>query len=481
MVTSNNQNPIEKVVSKYLSRFEHRFKDKDYFTTDDIVQPIEEYYRETGRVVPVELLLAQMQAEGAFNPTDGGRSKINNPMNIGEYDDKTVATFDSTKEGISAYVRILDRDYLNQGEIKVDTLLQNFVNKDGNRYASDESYEQKVSSTIDAIKSYVGESLFEDYIENPFSNLNIEDDKIDYRIKPEPVDNTNVNLKKIIKKELTDGGVFKGTVKLKSDSVNIENINPNFTNFFNYLQQNGAPEIEITSGFRNDKSTHSSGNSIDFRIKSGVPGSTLLDQYIENNNLNGKNDVFGNDKSHQQFNDFIRSSSDIYKFIKQNESDISNLGFKLVEDPTHKSTVTGKFTTPHWHLKYTGVNDNVNDNIEVKGQNLQVSGDVNSDVNSDVIEQIPEYNNSVIDNSFSFNSDYSKIQSLEPINGEELSTVNLNIDNSNINEFLSEVSPVSVNQNNSPEEFNSPNLQKIKDRNNKINFIKDMLLSRDNS
>lgn len=137
----------EKNANKYLNR--DIFKGTP-ITGEMLRLSAEKTYNKHKVIVPLELALAQAQMESSMGRT--GRSPKNNPYNVGEYDSHTYLKFGSTQKGIDAYYNLIAKDYLNNK--KLDDLLNNFVNKDGNRYASDSLYEEKVKSQINYISTF---------------------------------------------------------------------------------------------------------------------------------------------------------------------------------------------------------------------------------------------------------------------------------------------------------------------------------------
>jgi hypothetical protein len=111
-------------------------------------------YDSTGILVPVELALAQAQWESSFGRE--GKSPVNNPYNVGEYDSGTVIWFNSTQEGIQAYYYLMTENYLSCRS--VEELLFNFVNCGGYRYASGD-YEIHVGNQYYYIKKWLNETL----------------------------------------------------------------------------------------------------------------------------------------------------------------------------------------------------------------------------------------------------------------------------------------------------------------------------------
>ncbi len=96
-------------------------------------------YDSLGILVPLELVLAQATLESSMG--NEGRSPINNPFNVGEYDSKTVLWFDNTFSGIQAYYFLIAKNYLKCKNL--NTLLKDFTNCIGNRYAKNPKYEIK--------------------------------------------------------------------------------------------------------------------------------------------------------------------------------------------------------------------------------------------------------------------------------------------------------------------------------------------------
>jgi hypothetical protein len=107
-------------------------------------------YDSTGILVPLELVLAQAQWESGMGRE--GRSPINNPFNVGEWDDKTVEWFSSTEEGVQRYYYLMARHYLSCKT--VEQLLFDFTNCDGRRYATS-NYELHVGEQYHYIKNWL--------------------------------------------------------------------------------------------------------------------------------------------------------------------------------------------------------------------------------------------------------------------------------------------------------------------------------------
>lgn len=113
-------------------------------------------YDSTGVIVPLNLALSQAQLESGMGIR--GKSPKNNPYNVGEWDRGTMWTFSNTQEGVQAYYNLIANDYLS--ERTIDDLLINFVNTDGYRYASRQSYEESVSSQCSYITRWIEKYSF---------------------------------------------------------------------------------------------------------------------------------------------------------------------------------------------------------------------------------------------------------------------------------------------------------------------------------
>jgi hypothetical protein len=97
-------------------------------------------------------LMAVVHQESCFGATPRAK-KTNSPFSVGSYDDgRNVVTYSDPNESVGDYINLIKRDYLIDGKSILDLLQpNNFINKNGHRYAQDKNYEGKIKYLRDRI------------------------------------------------------------------------------------------------------------------------------------------------------------------------------------------------------------------------------------------------------------------------------------------------------------------------------------------
>ena len=105
--------------------------------------------------IPISFALAQGEIESHFGTT-GLAHRTNSVWNVGAYDSYSLSDitykFSNPNNSVVPYLELLISNYLPNKT--VEDLLDNFVDINGNRYASDTYYETKLKSKIDYIKEH---------------------------------------------------------------------------------------------------------------------------------------------------------------------------------------------------------------------------------------------------------------------------------------------------------------------------------------
>lgn len=105
--------------------------------------------------IPITFTLAQGEIESHFGTT-GLAYRTNSVWNVGAFDDYTLNDiqhkFNNPNDSVNPYLDLLVKNYLPSKSI--EDLLENFVDINGNRYATDPHYEDKLKSKISYIKEH---------------------------------------------------------------------------------------------------------------------------------------------------------------------------------------------------------------------------------------------------------------------------------------------------------------------------------------
>lgn len=105
--------------------------------------------------IPVSFTLAQGEVESHFG-TKGLAYRTNSIWNVGAYDGHSIMDisykYNNPNDSVVPYLELLLSNYLPNKT--VEDLLENFVDINGNRYATDPHYEDKLESKISHIKNH---------------------------------------------------------------------------------------------------------------------------------------------------------------------------------------------------------------------------------------------------------------------------------------------------------------------------------------
>lgn len=125
--------------------------------------------------IDIKFVLAQGQIESHFG-TRGLAAKTNSVFNVLAYDGHSFnqicknGKYSHPDHSIRPYLQLLTDDYLVDDKTEYD-LMDEFVNKDGNRYASAKDYENKLKSTYNAISDTTNTNI--DYLMKQYNHYKI--------------------------------------------------------------------------------------------------------------------------------------------------------------------------------------------------------------------------------------------------------------------------------------------------------------------
>jgi len=143
-------NDYRKRAELYLSR--EQFHNSP-IKSDMLTHCARNAYEKYGIIVPVELALTQAQIESSMGME--GSSPKTNPYNIS--DNGIMRYMNTTVGGVQAYYDVMCEKYLNCRT--TEELLVNFVNCDGHRYASSQTYEFAMTSQFIKTKRWIESNI----------------------------------------------------------------------------------------------------------------------------------------------------------------------------------------------------------------------------------------------------------------------------------------------------------------------------------
>ena len=109
-------------------------------------------------------VIAQAQVESAF-ATEGLGQKMNSAFNVKAYDGKGSKYMDKyhhPDESIEPYIVLIKNDYMGDSKTEMD-LMDNYVNFEGKRYATNPEYEAMMLSTYKKLVDRYGR-LYDEYL-----------------------------------------------------------------------------------------------------------------------------------------------------------------------------------------------------------------------------------------------------------------------------------------------------------------------------
>jgi murein DD-endopeptidase MepM/ murein hydrolase activator NlpD/predicted nucleotidyltransferase len=152
LISNEGYEKYESICQKFISS---RKSNLLGITGKMMVNAAKNTYSKYQKYVPPQLALAQMTVEGGFSSDPTAKPiRTKNPYNIMNYDDGRVHFFPDTESAIQAYYDLIARDYLTGGKTAKD-LVNNFVNKNNNRYASSSKYESSLNNLVNQINNTV--------------------------------------------------------------------------------------------------------------------------------------------------------------------------------------------------------------------------------------------------------------------------------------------------------------------------------------
>lgn len=151
--TNEGINRYAEICDKFISGYKNPLG----ITGNMLASGAAKAFRTYGRYVPPELSLAQLLLEGGINSDETSRPvRTKNPYNVGNVDSGSNRRFGDVQDSIDAYYKLIASKYIGKGK-SINSLLTNFVNKRGERYASSQDYENKLASITQKVNNIANE------------------------------------------------------------------------------------------------------------------------------------------------------------------------------------------------------------------------------------------------------------------------------------------------------------------------------------
>ena len=146
VTTPEGYNVYRDVVNRFITKRTNN----PTITGDMLASIARDTYQLYGKYIPPELALAQIALEGGLENNPNKLPIITkNPYNIGNTGTKK-RFFPSFEDGVRAYYKLLATKYMKNGANAL-SLVNDFKNIDGNRYASNTEYEKGLINIINSI------------------------------------------------------------------------------------------------------------------------------------------------------------------------------------------------------------------------------------------------------------------------------------------------------------------------------------------